>query len=236
MRVEVLAPSGSSVATIIWLHGMGQEPETMMSVAHRMGLVGRGVRGVFPAAPRRGTARIRKEPVRAWFRQNVYALHKMDLRDALDVEKELRSLVASEIELAGHHRVIIAGFSQGAVAGLMLGMRYPAAIAGLMLYGCYLPGDLESLLAADRSLDPQARVWLGHGSDDYVIPLRVGEHVRDTLAAWGYPVCWQPYRTGHEAFGKVRDEAEDFLDDAVDLNRRRVQVEGLLADTGLGMS
>jgi phospholipase/carboxylesterase len=232
MRAEVLAPSGNSVATIIWLHGMGQEPETMMSVAHRMGLVGRGVRGVFPAAPLRKTARIRKEPVRAWFRQDVYALHKMDLRDALEAEEGLRSLVAAEIELAGHHRVIIAGFSQGAVAGLMLGMRYPGLIAGLMLYGCYLPGDLESLLAAGRSLNPRVGVWLGHGTDDYVIPFRVGERVRDTLAAWGYPVCWQPYRTGHEAFGKVRDEAEDFLDGAVDLNSRRVQLEGLLADAG----
>jgi phospholipase/carboxylesterase len=221
MRAEILAPSENSVATIIWLHGMGQEPEVMMSVARRLGLAGRGVRGVFPVAPACMTSLITRQPVRAWFQQSVYNLHTLDVRGALDTEAELRSLVARETELAGHDRVIIAGFSQGAVAALMLGLRYPGAIAGVLLYGCYLPSQVESLLAAERRLPAATPVWLGHGTDDYVIPVREGERVRDTLAAWGYPVSWQPYRAGHEAFAEVGDEAEGFLDGVVDLSRRR---------------
>src|SRR5215469_12427048 len=220
MRTEVLAPSANSVATIIWLHGMGQEPEVMMDVAHRMGLVGHGVRNVFPAAPRRMTARTKKGPVRAWFQQDIFALHSIDIHGALDMEEELRSLVAHETQLAGHQRVIIAGFSQGAVAALMLGLRYPGTIAGLLLYACYLPGELESLLVTHRGPDVQVPVWLGHGTHDYVIPISAGERLRDTLAAWGHPVSWQPYQARHEAFAEVRDEAESFLHGALGLSMR----------------
>jgi phospholipase/carboxylesterase len=221
MRAEILGPSENSVATIIWLHGMGQEPEVMMSVAGRLGLAGRGVRSVFPAAPACMTSLMTRQPVRAWFQQSVYNLHTLDVGGALDMEAKLQSLVAREMELAGHHRVIIAGFSQGALAGLMLGLRYPAEIAGLLLYGCYLPSQLESLLATDRRLPAATPVWLGHGTDDYVIPLSEGERLRDMLAGWGYPVNWQPFQAGHEAFAAVSGEAEAFLDGAVDLSRRR---------------
>jgi phospholipase/carboxylesterase len=226
MRVEVRAPAGNSVATIIWLHGLGQEPRDMMRVARRMRLLGLGVRGVFPAAPATMTKRFTSEPVRAWFEQDTFDLHKMSLRSALATEEQLRSLVADEIALAGHNRVIIAGFSQGAAVGLMLGMRYAGEISGLMLYAPYLPDELETLLAATRRLPTSVPVWLGHGVHDYVIPYRVGEHVRDTLAAWGYPVTWQAYRAGHEAFGRVHYGAYPFLDDAVELKPRRTELKG----------
>ncbi len=226
MRVEVRAPAENSVATIIWLHGLGQEPGVMIDVARRMRLLGLGVRGVFPAAPASMTKRFTSEPVTAWFEQDTYDLRKMSLRSALATEEELQSLVADEIALAGHHRVIIAGFSQGAALGLMLGMRYAGEISGLMLYASYLPDELETLLADTRRLPTRVPVWLGHGAHDYVLPYRVGEHVRDTLAAWGYPVTWQLYRAGHEAFGGVRYGVRPFLDDAVEFKPRRALLKG----------
>jgi predicted esterase len=228
MRVRVVAPSGSSVATIIWLHGLGQSPDIMVRVARRMGLVGRGVRGVFPAAPERMAGRLREEPVAAWFDQNVFDLRRMDLGSALAMEMELRSLVAKEAELAGHDRVLIAGFSQGAAAGLMLGMRCTEQISGMMLYASYLPDELESLLSTSRKLPTHVPVWLGHGVHDFVIPSRAGEHVRDALVAWGYQVTWQSYRCGHESFGRVRYGVRPFLEDAVGLKLRRDGLEGSL--------
>lgn len=197
----------------------------MVSAARRMGLLGGGLRGVFPAAPERATRRFSEKPVTAWFEQDIYHLHKVNVRSALTTEEQLRSVVADEIELADHRRVIIAGFSQGAVAGLMLGARYPGMIAGLVLYACYLPAEIESLLAATRRLPSRIPVWLGHGTRDHVIPYRTGQRVRDTLASWGYPVTWQSYRTGHDAFGCVRYGVRDFLSNAVGLKPPGIRPE-----------
>jgi phospholipase/carboxylesterase len=36
-----------------------------------------------------------------------------------------------------------------------------------------------------------------HGSQDPVVPMALGEHARDTLAAWGHRVDWHAYPMQH---------------------------------------
>lgn len=217
VRVEVLNPSRSPIATIIWLHGKGQGPDVLMEVARRFDLPDAGVRGVFPAAPERMVGRVRSDPVTAWFEQSVFAIHNFDLLGALAMEAQLRSLVAEEIERAGPNRVLLAGFSQGAVASLMLGLRYTRRISGMMLYASYMPDQLESLLAVTRTLPTDVPIWLGHGARDWIVPSRAGRRVRDTLVEWGYPVTWYRYQGGHEPFEAARNNLHFFLNNTVGL-------------------
>lgn len=190
------------IGTVIWLHGLGQSPDTMMAVAQRINPTRLTIRGVFPAAPRRRIGRVTKEPVTAWYDQNVYRYQRMDLVSALATETELRAVLDTELGRAIRGKVVVAGFSQGAALSLMLGLRDPR-VAGIMVYAPYLPEELEDLLAATRTLPKDVPIWVGHGAEDLVVPVESGVYVRNRLREWGYPVTWQPYHGGHDAFGGV---------------------------------
>ncbi len=53
LEFDVIDPPGESFATVIWLHGMGQDSDSLIPVVRRSGLAspGSGVRHVFRAPP-----------------------------------------------------------------------------------------------------------------------------------------------------------------------------------------
>ncbi|AUY52744.1 hypothetical protein C2142_31815 [Streptomyces sp. CB01881] len=110
-------------------------------------------------------------------------------------------MVDAETARTGTGRVLLAGFSQGAVMALVTCLLHPAPLAGLALSAPYLPGGLAACLAERRTPASTATpVWIAHGADDWVIPPSAGAHVRDTLLAWGHPVSWHHLPAGHTPF------------------------------------
>ncbi|SDT60920.1 phospholipase/carboxylesterase [Streptomyces sp. TLI_053] len=214
--VEVVEPVGRHRATVLWLHGLGQGPESLVEVADRLELDRAGIRGVFPQAPLRPIGRVSGDPVRAWFEQDVFALENpgpASLPGVLAIERRLRAVLDEETARVGPGRTVVAGFSQGALMALVLALRYPQRLAGLALYAPFLPDEAVPLLASRRSaVAVDLPVWIGHGAFDWIIPEQSGAKVRDVLADWGHPVGWQRYRAGHEAFGGVKRALPDFLE------------------------
>jgi len=91
---------------------------------------------------------------------------------------------------------VLAGFSQGGAMALYSGTRYPEKLAGIMGLSCYML--LESRLAAERSAANQATsIFLGHGTQDPVVSLVLGEGTRRMLETQGYPVEWHAYPMPH---------------------------------------
>jgi len=198
-EVEVASPPGVPVASVIWLHGMGQDGSVMASVAAPLRLADSGVRAVFIGAPRRPVGIVSNAPVRAWFLQSVTSLHAADLRTLGQARVTLRAVVDEEVRRVGAARVLIAGFSQGAAMAVSLALHYPARLAGLALYAPFIVRD--DLVEGMRSpATVGLPVWIGHGRRDWTVPITTGRAVRDTLRAWGYPVSWHSYRGAHVAF------------------------------------
>ncbi|WP_105970777.1 alpha/beta hydrolase [Streptomyces geranii] len=219
LEFDVIDPPGRPEATVIWLHGMGQDSGTLAPVAHRTGLTrpGSRVRHVFPRAPRQSPGLAGGVPARAWFRQRVFSLKHADLPTLLATEQALHRLVSTESALTGPKRVLLAGFSQGASMALITALRHPERLGGLMLYDPFLTGELA--LAETRSpANSDLPVWIGQGRFDWVVPLAIGESVRDLLNSWEQPLSWHvyyDYPNNHEPFSGAAADLRAFFDDVV---------------------
>lgn len=197
--------------TIIWLHGLGQDGASLRPFAERAGLTDPAldIRHLFPDAPRQSPALTGDTPARAWFHQRVFAFDHADVPMLLATERTLHDLIAEESKTAGADHVILAGFSQGACMALVTALRHPDRLGGLILYDPYLPSSFPLTTA-----HPTLPVWIGQGRYDWIVPLSVGESIRDLLNSWGHPVTWHEYYdypNHHEAFSGAEDDVREFF-------------------------
>ena len=94
------------------------------------------------------------------------------------------------------HRIVVAGFSQGAAVALMTGLRHAERLAGIIGMSGYLP--LADKTAAERSAANQdTPIFLAHGTHDGVVVLPRATATRDALTALGYPLEWHEYPMEH---------------------------------------
>lgn len=213
LEFDVLDCAGPPKATVIWLHGIGQDAPTLVPLAQRLGLPQAAVRSVFPRAPRLATPMAGGAPARVWFDQDVFSLEHADMSTLHAAETRLRELVAAESMAVGSSRVLLAGFSQGAALALITGLRYPQPLGGLALYAPFVPAELP--LRQTRSpANLDIPIWIGHGREDWVVPVIAGIRVHLTLRRWGHDVSWHSYPGDHEPFAGAADDLGFFLEAA----------------------
>jgi phospholipase/carboxylesterase len=96
---------------------------------------------------------------------------------------------------------MLAGFSQGAVIALETACRHPDPVGGAIALSGYL-ADPDTLPEAVSALP----VFLAHGRDDGVVPLRLGQAARQRLDDLGYAVDWHVYDLPHSvSLEEIRD-------------------------------
>ena len=195
--------------SVIWLHGIGQDPEDVRAVAHRLAPPEAGVRGVFPRAPATVLSPLTGRAASTWFIMNLHTL-QADQPSLVAAERRLRPLIDAEVERFGAQRVALAGFSQGGVMALYSGLRYRLPLAGIAVYAAFPLNNvgISDSLSLSTSKVP---IWMGHGADDWVIPYDNGEELKQLLTDRGHPVAWHRYQGGHETFGGVCSELAEFF-------------------------
>lgn len=201
MSLEVIeAQTGNNPnAAILIMHGLGADGRDFVPIAEQLDLSGVGpVRFLFPSAPVMPVTINGGYEMPAW-----YDILGTDLAKRED-EAGLRQSQASIEALIAHeksrgiaaHRIVLAGFSQGAALALMTGLRHGERLAGLVGLSGYLP--LADKTAAERSAANQhTPIFLGHGTRDGMVALPRASASRDALTALGYPVEWHEYLMEH---------------------------------------
>jgi phospholipase/carboxylesterase len=200
-------------AAVIWLHGLGAdghdfEPIVPEIVRPRE----RAWRFVFPHAPVRPVTINGGMPMRAWY--DIQGLDRGAPEDVMgfrDADEKVRRLIAREIERGiPAHRIILAGFSQGAAVSLYTAPRFPEKLAGVMALSGYLPR--QSSFAAERTPANDATlIFMAHGQEDPVVSMALGVKSRDFLKAQGYTVEWHDYPMPHSVCAEEVADIRDFL-------------------------
>jgi phospholipase/carboxylesterase len=191
------APNPS--ASVIWLHGLGADGHDFEALIPQLAWPGApAIRYVFPHAPVRPVTVNGGMQMRAWYDiLSIESERDHDRHGIADSVRQVEALVARECERGiPSSRIILAGFSQGGAIALQLALSYPHKLAGLIALSSYLLFDkeLENRL---HEVNRDTAVFVGHGTMDPMVPLRMGKAVYRRLQSLDYPVEWHSYPMPH---------------------------------------
>ncbi|QWP78272.1 alpha/beta fold hydrolase [Lysobacter sp. K5869] len=188
--------------TLLWLHGLGDSGEGWASA---MELLVRPnwptVRVVLPHAPVRAVTANQGMRMRAWY--DIHDFSGIDNRadqGGIDASVGLiDALIAREGERGvPPNRIVLGGFSQGAVMTLAAGARRSEPLAGLAALSSYLPAP-ERQLAQVSDAALRQPIYMAHGRHDPLVLYRYGETAAAQLRERGFAVEWRDYPIQHEA-------------------------------------
>lgn len=194
-----IEPSAAATHTIIWLHGLGADGHDFAPIIPELSLPqSLGVRFIFPHAPIMPVTLNQGYEMRAWF--DIYDTSITARIDEQGIDQSvslLSNIIATQVkEGIPAHRIILAGFSQGAVITLATGLCFPDPLAGIIALSGYLPNADKWLHAASEA-NRHTPFFIAHGTADPIVPFALGSATNQALTAAGYPVNWHAYNMAH---------------------------------------
>jgi phospholipase/carboxylesterase len=199
--IEIISSSEHPIeGSVICLHGLGADGNDLTSLAAEIPMPNRlGVRYIFPHAPIRAISINGGARMRAWYDIKIPSLTLQEDEAAIrESETLIQQLIEREKQRGiAAHNIILAGFSQGAVMTLQVGLRYPERLAGLIALSGYLP--LQNTVEIERSeINRDIPIFMAHGTLDPIVPNTLGILSREKLRHLGYNVEWHDYIMGHQ--------------------------------------
>lgn len=199
---------------VIWLHGLGADGHDFAPIASELLRPGwPAIRFLFPHAPVRAVTINNGVRMRAWYDIVDFDLaNRADETGVLESVAQVDALIARE---AGRgipaSRVILAGFSQGGAVTLAAGLRRRTPLAGLVGLSTYMPAaaGAQAALADGAHCQP---VFMGHGTQDPVVPMAAGEQSAALMRQLGFDVHWQTWPMPHSVCAEEIVALGDWLD------------------------
>jgi len=185
--------------SVIWMHGLGADGHDFEPIVPYLGLpADTAVRFIFPHAMRRPITINGGMVMRAWYDIiEISTARGQDEAGILHSATKIRALVEREIERGiPAEKIILAGFSQGGAMALYVGLRYPDRLAGIMVLSGYLLFP-ERLQGEHSQANAETPVFVGHGTQDPMVPFAMGQATMTALQAGLWPVEWHSYPIPH---------------------------------------
>lgn len=224
LRVHIAGGSdregGGDGPAVVLLHGYGA-PGDDLAALWRVLRVPRGTRFVFPEAPL--TLPQYGSLARAWWHIDIEAIQRAassgQVRDRSREEPAgLAEAHAAVNELLDHvqerlsvspQRLVLGGFSQGAMLSCDVALRGGRALAGLVLLsGTLICSEVWSAAASARRDLP---VFQSHGRRDEILPWEGAVALRELWQQAGVTLDFVPFQGGHEIPPVVLQQLGEFL-------------------------
>ncbi len=194
----IIEPKDQHQASVIWLHGLGADGHDFEAIAPMLGVSSLGIRFIFPHAKVQPVTINGGMACRSW-----YDIKGLDIDSRADSEgiaesvNYVNTLINNEL-MAGisSTKIVIAGFSQGGVVAYHTALKSEHQLAGIMALSTYLP-DVEALSQQLSAVNKQIPIFQGHGTQDPVVQLMLGEMANKQLISWGYQPEWHTYPMPH---------------------------------------
>ena len=179
--VEIEPRTQPQRGSVVWLHGLGADGhdfEPIVPMLRRPDL-----RFVFPHAPAQPVTINGGFVMPAWY--DILTLDRSPNRESEADIRRSSELVEALLQREKDrgvpaHRIVLAGFSQGAAMALHVGPRHAESLAGIMVLSGYrvLPQRFE----AERSeANQRAPMLFCHGIYDPLLPLELGREAHDFM-------------------------------------------------------
>ena len=221
LRCRVVRPEGDAPPrrVVVLCHGFGAPGDDLVALGEW--IEAPDTAWVFPEAPMELGGLYGDS--RAWWMIDLAALER-DLqrgvpRDrAQEIPDGLAEARAALLALlpqiakdfgVGPERIVLGGFSQGAMLTLDVALHSPDTYGALVL----LSGTLLARSVWEPLLPRLAGVpvLMSHGTKDALLPYRAAETLRDLVAAAGAQLTFIPFDGGHEIPPPLLDEVEQLI-------------------------
>ena len=200
-------------ATIIWMHGLGADGWDFVPIVKELPLPdGLPLRFIFPHASERPVTINNGYAMRAWYDIAMNDIGRLpDERGIRESQLAIERLIARERDRGiDTSRIVLAGFSQGGAIALQTGLRHANRLAGIVAMSTYLPLE-ESLDAEASSANKTIPIFMGHGTEDQVVPLQLAQVSRAALEKRGYDVDWHTWPMPHAVCAEEVQAIADFI-------------------------
>ncbi|MFZ2268953.1 MAG: alpha/beta hydrolase [Azonexus sp.] len=185
---------------VIWLHGLGADGSDFAPIIPHLGLPeSLAVRFIFPHAPAIPVTCNGGYVMPAWYDITyIDGINRgVDEAGILTSSVAIRALIARQNELGiASRNIVLAGFSQGGAMAYSVGLTHPEKLAGIIALSAYIPAPGLLGEAASQANRPTP-IFAGHGTEDDVVPLKLGRQAHDLLQEKGYAIEWHDYPMPH---------------------------------------
>ncbi len=184
--------------SVIWMHGLGADGNDFVPIIGQLGLSDFAVRFIFPHAPARPVTINGGYVMRAWYDIGYEDLSlKEDERGVRESQTAIEALIEREVSRGVEYdKIVLAGFSQGGAIALQAGLRFPQRLCGVIALSTYLP--LPDKVEAERHpSNASMPIFMAHGMEDPIVPLKLAQASCSRLISMGYPVQWHEYDMPH---------------------------------------
>ena len=184
---------------MLWLHGLGADGHDFEPIVPELHIPATlPLRFLFPHAPVRPVTMNNGYPMRAWFDIVKIGVNQpRDLAGLQASQQAVEELIARENSRGvPTARIVLAGFSQGGAVALYTGLQHQDKLAGIMALSTWLPSGegVDIQVAAGNTATP---IFYGHGTQDPIVPLQLGEQTRNWLTQKGCVISWHTYPMPH---------------------------------------
>ncbi|KAA3489334.1 acyl-protein thioesterase 2-like isoform X1 [Gossypium australe] len=224
-RTHVVRPKGKHQATIVWLHGLGDNGSSWSQILESLPLP--NIKWICPTAPTRPVAILGGFPCTAWFDAGELSEDGPDDWEGLDASAaHIANFLSTE---PSDVKVGIGGFSMGAAMALYSatacalgrygnGNPYPISLRAVIGLSGWLPGSRGLRNKIEVSSEAARRaaslpILLSHGTCDDVVPYKNGEKCAQSLSIAGFRnLTFKTYEgIGHYTVPKEMDEVCNWL-------------------------
>jgi len=198
VRTPFRKPDSDPVPMVILIHGRGADMNDLADLAPMFDTAD-GCRFVFPNAPKPFEAMPGMTFGWTWF-DGWPPIHESVVESREEMLRFIDEITEQYPTPEG--KLIVAGFSQGALMALDSGLRTKKKIAGIIA----MSGGLYEQELIDLSIHKSLPVLIAHGSADDVVPVNYARRARAVLENAGLDVEYHEYPMAHQV---AMEEAED---------------------------
>ncbi len=197
---------------IIWLHGLGADGHDFEPIAPQVSENLPPIHFIFPHAPIMPVTINGGMEMRAWYDIKSTELNATQDKEGIEkssqqIQHLMQELVESGIPI---ERQVLAGFSQGGAIALHTAIRMNEKCAGIIALSTYLPLASEAELSATDT-GKQQNIFYGHGTQDPVVPVGLGELSRNIMLKLGLNISWHTYPMPHAVCPQEIDDIAQWL-------------------------
>ncbi|WP_440617270.1 alpha/beta hydrolase [Cysteiniphilum sp. 6C5] len=198
----IIEPITQARSCVIWLHGLGARRDFSKLVPEFDLPINHSIRFIFPFAEMNSLTINKSETIHSWYDIksvcNDTMAREINITSAMHSCAYIHSIINQQIKLGiPPHNIMLIGFSQGALIAGLSSLTTKHTLAASMIISGYLPE--WSLFAENTQIPHQHTNYICvHGTQDAIVPVKLGAAAKDMLIQHGYNVTWHSYETGHE--------------------------------------